>query len=231
MAKRKPKRKPALNRVEKLLRSDGALSVTFVNTAQRKPLASYEDLLAWSVEFGALSPESARRLDALAAEHPGAAAGAFRKGRTLRDRLERIFGALAVAADPAGDDFKPFNAELRRVMGARELDPSGRRWCWGETEDEDLDRMLWPVLYSAAYLLTSKYRGRVRQCALEGCELFFVVRNAGRPRKWCSIACGNRHTSRTHYRRSIRPRREGIQKEKRGRQRARLAGYDDEAED
>ena len=48
MAKRK--RKKPLTLLEKMLRSDGALCATFVNTAsgKRKALESYEDLLAWA---------------------------------------------------------------------------------------------------------------------------------------------------------------------------------------
>lgn len=221
------KRKRALTRIDKLLRSDGALCVTFVNTARRRPIGSYEDLLAWGVEFRALSDESFRRLRDAAAEHPGPAAGAFRKGRALRDRLERMLLALADGGEPEREDFKTFNAELRKAMGARELGPGGQRWSWGEVDGEDFDRMLWPVLYSAARVLTSKVRRRVRRCAREDCGLLFVARSSGRPRKWCGPACLNRSTTRRHYHKTVKPRREQIMRELEGRQRARLAGYDE----
>ena len=54
MAKRK-RRKPAPK--PKLVRQDGALCVTFVNTAnaRRKTLKSYADLLAWGQQSGVLS--------------------------------------------------------------------------------------------------------------------------------------------------------------------------------
>lgn len=221
------RRKRALTRIDRLLRSDGALCVTFVNTPRRQPIGSYDGLLAWSLEVGALAPESARRLAAAAAESPGAAVGVFRRSRTLLGRLERILLALAAGRDPAATDFEPFNAELRRAMGARELEPAGRRWCWGESE-EDLDRMLWPVLLSAARVLTSKDRGRVRRCAQEGCDLFFIARGSGRPRRWCGPACRTRHSSRKHYHQTIKPRRKQIMKALEEKNRARLAGYGDE---
>ncbi|MEE8523251.1 MAG: CGNR zinc finger domain-containing protein [Thermoanaerobaculia bacterium] len=83
----------------------------------------------------------------------------------------------------------------------------GYRWTWGDAGGEDLDRMLWPVLLSAADLLTSRYRERVGQCAGEGCGLIFVTRNSGRPRKWCGVVCRNRNASRKHYRLRVKPKR------------------------
>ena len=35
-----------------MLRADGALCVTFVNSARRQPLETYDDLVAWSVDTG-----------------------------------------------------------------------------------------------------------------------------------------------------------------------------------
>ena len=220
------KRKPALTRIEKLLRSDGALCVTFVNTARRQPLGSYDDLLAWALESRALTADSARRLSAAAAEHPGQADRTFRRARTLLGRLERILGALAAGDAPAASDFKPFNAELRQAMAYRELDPSGRRWSWGDGDGSDLDRMLWPVLYSTALVLTSSRR-RVRRCGHEDCGLLFVARGAGMSRRWCSATCRTRRSSKTHYEKRLKPRRQQWRREAEGRQRARLAGYDE----
>lgn len=216
----KPK---ALTRLQKMLRSDGALCVTFVNTAcdQRKTLASYDDLFAWGVEVGALDPSDAERLTAAAGEHPGNATDVARHAATLRRRLERILLALAERKRPAASDFGPFNSELRRVMSARQLVASGRgyRWTWGETGDDDFDRMLWPVLPSAGVLLASGDREQVRQCPGKGCGLLFVARGAGRHRKWCGITCRNRTNSRDSYRRKHRGESERRKRTRRGRRR------------
>jgi predicted RNA-binding Zn ribbon-like protein len=209
MAKR---RRKALTRMQKLLHSDGALCVTFVNTEApgRGAIESYDDLLAWGVAAGALSATEAERLAAAAAEHPGNAAGAVRRALTLRQRLRRILLALAEGERPAATDFGPFDADLGRAMAARHLaaTPGGYRWAWGDAGGEDLDRMLWPVLLSAAELLTSPGRQRVGQCAGEDCGLFFAARNSGRPRRWCGVACRTRHSSEKHYRLRVKPRRE-----------------------
>ncbi len=218
-----------LTRLQKMRRSDGALCVTFVNTAsaKRRALETYGDLVAWGVETGALSaPDGSRLLDA-AAEHPGAAGGVVRRARTLIRRLERIFVALAAGRRPAAADFEALNAELRRVMSARQLVAThgGYQWSWGELDGEDLDRMLWPVVLSAGNLLVTGDRERVRQCG-EGCGLWFIARGAGRPRKWCGVTCRNRASSKTHYHRKIKPKRAGRKRTKDTANKTRLVGYD-----
>ncbi len=217
-----------MTRLQKLLSADGALSVTFVNTGseKRKSLGSYADLIAWGVETGALSAGDASRLEEAAAEHPGKAGGVVRRARTLVARLKRILLAFAAGGKPAAADLAAFNAELRAALAARELvaTHSGCRWTWGE-RDDDLDRMLWPVLLSAADLLASDALGRLRECAAKGCDLLFVARGGGRPRKWCSRVCGNRATSSRYYYRKLKPKREKGKSEGTAEDKAHLAGY------
>ena len=226
MAKRRrPRRQP----VKRQLVSDGALCVTFVNTAseKRQPLATYEDLLAWGVETGVLAGGDASRLERSAGERPASAADVVRRAQTLRGRLERIFLAVAAGDKPAAADFEAFNGDLGAALSARRILPTtaGHRWAWGDRGGEDLDRMLWPILLSAADLLTSRHGRKLRRCPGKDCGLLFVDRSPGKPRKWCSLTCGNRSTSLKHYRAKIRPRRERQKKESEARQRARLAGY------
>ncbi len=118
----KGKRK-ALTRLEKMLRSDGALCVTFLNTAsaRRKTLETYDDLLRWGVETGDLSDAVAARLAAAAAERPGPANGVVRRGRTLAGRLKRILLAFAGGGKPEAADFAVLTAEIRAALANREL--------------------------------------------------------------------------------------------------------------
>ena len=87
----------ALTRWEKMRRSDGALCVTFVNTAnaKRPGFETFADLVGWGVAIGALSAADRLRLEAAAARHPAAAAAVVRKAAALRRRLERVFVALS----------------------------------------------------------------------------------------------------------------------------------------
>ncbi len=206
--------------------------MTFVNTGsgKRKALESYDDLLAWGVETGALGAEDAARLARAAAARPGLAAGAARRAKTARGRLERILVALAGGGKPAGDDFELFNVELRAALARRRLAAAGDgfRWSWAEAGDEDMGRVLWPVLLSAGELLASGDLRRLRQCPAEGCGLLFVARGGGRPRKWCGIACRDRATSRRHYRKVIKPDRERLKRQMRASIQAKQEGYDDD---
>lgn len=66
-------------RTSALVRRDGALALTFVNTAAggRRPLQGYADLVAWARKHGALSPTEAVRAGRLAAQRPEDAENAF----------------------------------------------------------------------------------------------------------------------------------------------------------
>ncbi len=218
-------KRKALTRLEKMLRSDGALCVTFLNTAsaRRKALETYDDLLRWGVETGDLSDAVAARLAEAAAERPGPANGVVRRGRTLTGRLKRVLLAVAGGGKPEAADFAALNAEIRAALANRELalTPGGCEWSWGDGGGDDLDRMLWPVLSSAGDLLASPEVGRVRQCAAPGCDLLFVARGGGKPRKWCSSGCGNRATSRRHYHRRVKPRRLKIEQQRRAKEKRR----------
>jgi predicted RNA-binding Zn ribbon-like protein len=63
--------------------------------------------------------------------------------------------------------------------------------------------MLWPVVRSAAELLTSDELGRVRECAADNCAWLFLDRSKNRSRRWCDMAvCGNRDKVRRFRQRS-----------------------------
>ncbi len=207
MAKRQAKQQ-----LPELVRRDGALCATFVNSARekRRGFASYAELVAWSVTQGTLSDDQARRLEGLAADRPADAAGIVDRALALRDGLRRILQGLAARQGPPADALVFLNAEVAAVLPIRRLIPVGKgcRWAWGDRDGDDLDRMLWPLVLSAADVLSTKDHRRVRQCAGEDCGLVFIDRTPGSPRKWCSMsACGNRVKALRHYRRVVKPRR------------------------
>ncbi|MCL6613391.1 MAG: CGNR zinc finger domain-containing protein [Firmicutes bacterium] len=81
------------------------------------------------------------------------------------------------------------------------MDDGGFAWKWGG-EGKALDRMLWPVVRSAAELLISGDRERVRECAAEGCGWLFLDASRNTRRKWCAMtSCGNRAKARRYYER------------------------------
>ncbi len=202
-----------------LVRHDGDLCATFVNTSsgKRPPVRSYADLLTWGQRNGALSASDSQRLGRAAGERPDDAAAVFARARELRDLLERILLALAARKAPAGADLEALSDAMGVAFSNRHLVPAdggGWRVDWGDRGGDDLDRMLWPVVSSAVDVLTTKYRHKVYLCASEDCKLILVDRAPGRPRTRCR-RCANLHRSLKHYRTKVKPWREKLRRQRR----------------
>ena len=200
---------PRKNQTE-LVRHDGVLCATFVNTGnpKRKPISTYADLLAWGQRHRVLAAAEAQRLTRLAGERTADAEAVGRRAGELRALVERILLALSKRRTPADADMETLNDALSEVMANRRLVPaeSGFRWAWGDRGGDDLDRVLWHVLLSTADLLSSKFHRKVCRCAGEGCGLILVDRSQGSPRKWCR-RCGTLARSRKHYHTTVKPRK------------------------
>ena len=101
-------------------------------------------------------------------------------------------------------DLTALNAAIAVAYPPLQLVASGAEFAWGWTgAEDDLARMLWPVVRSAAELLTSPLLPRVRGWTDErgcGCLFFDLTRNGSR--RWCSMESGgNRAKARRHYKR------------------------------
>ena len=132
------------------------------------------------------------------------------QAKTLRETIYRIFSAIAHGKRADPDDVRILNSYLGRAMAKIEVqmtdDGYGLGWC----TEELTDKMLYPVVKSAADLLTSEYLPRVRECANEneGCGSMFLDYSKSHSRRWCSMkSCGNKAKSRTYYARHGRPSR------------------------
>ena len=188
--------------------SGGQLCLDFTNTVSgsrrgqpKERLTSYEDLIAWGRQGGVLSEQETRELRQLAARRPTDAAAALEAARTLREAIYRIFLNVNEGRAPEPDDLSALNAALCEESSHVQVRvrPGGFAWAWCD-EDKALDRVLWPVVRSAADLLVSGEVERVRKCAAEDCDwLFFDVSRNNR-RRWCDMkSCGNRAKARRHY--------------------------------
>lgn len=194
--------------------SGGALALDLANTwsdrgrPETDGLHGYGDLLALARQTGSATEGEAARLAARAAREPRAAAAAFARALTLREAVYRIFSAIAAGRPPAEDDLDRLNAELPEALSHLRLAPrgSGFGWAWEapapRAPEPPLDAPLWPILRSAAELLTSDELPRVRECASPSCTWLFVDRSRNRSRRWCSMeTCGNRAKAHRHYQR------------------------------
>jgi len=198
-----------------LVRLDGALALTFVNTGSRRSrgLRDYADLLAWSAEHGALDAAAAGRLGQLAAERPQDAAAGFAAAEQWHALLTRLLNARADRRAPPAEALCELNALDARTAPRRILVPGRGRpeWRWPDDPELDLYRPLWEIALSAATILTSDDYDKVRRCVGEGCGVLFLAKGRGLPRKWCSQkTCGAPFRSRRYYARVTKPQEKAI---------------------
>jgi predicted RNA-binding Zn ribbon-like protein len=193
----------------------GRLCLDFVNTvsgdrhdAPRERLGDYGALISWARQASAIAPEDARRLLSAARSRPADAEAVHRDALLLREALFRIFLAGVEGADPAGDDVARLSATLSRALAHRRLErrEGGYTLAW-DGAGEALDAPLWPVVASAADLLTSDpERERVRICGLHEtreCSWLFMDATRAGTLRWCSMKdCGNKAKARRHYQRT-----------------------------
>jgi len=192
----------------------GRLCLDFANTVSgkrlREPverLRTWSDLVSWGRQTGALGEDLARRLDAEGQRRPGEAAAALRRALDLREALFRIFRSAAEGREPAAEDLEILGSVLSRARSRERLLRVGERYRLVFPEGEaTLDAVLWPVVRSAAELLTSDELARVRICEatpVDGCGWLFLDETRSGTRRWCSMKdCGNRAKARRHYRRT-----------------------------
>lgn len=187
--------------------SGGWLCLDFCNTADgdinhdwNELLASYEDLVAFGRQTGILSPERARYLIEQAALRPGEADDTLKHARSLRYTIYQVFAAVAHSHTP---DLNDFNRELLNVGGRLCVVPRDGGFTWGWVNNEALESVLWPIVWSAGALLVSEQLDRVRECGGENCTWLFVDTSRNHSRRWCDMkGCGNRAKARRHYQRT-----------------------------
>jgi predicted RNA-binding Zn ribbon-like protein len=197
--------------------SGGRLCLDFANTLgdrkQEHPiegLTGYDALVVWALQAGTLAIEEAERLLETAAARPVEAEGVLHRARTLREAIYRIFSATSAGLTPDAQHLDTLNHELSAAMCNVCVVPSesGFRWGWSQDRssqgDMSLDRVLWPVVRSAADLLTSEHElARVKECAAHDCGWLFMDLSKNRSRHWCDMtSCGNRAKARRYYRRT-----------------------------
>ena len=188
----------------------GRLCLDFANTLStrsegqsREYLTDYGQLVAWSQRTGILTGDATGVLLDSAASRPDLAAAALEQAIAVRETIYRVFSATADGREAEGDDLSALNRALHQALVRLEVVPSADtfHWSWVVGQD-DLDYMLWPVVRSAADLLTSDDLLRVRGCARGGCDWLFVDLSKNHSRRWCSMTmCGSRVKARRYYRR------------------------------
>jgi predicted RNA-binding Zn ribbon-like protein len=188
----------------------GVVCLDFVNTVgwrltdrPSEYLRSYEDLLDWGRQAGLLAPEETEGLSRQATLDPQGAQETLSQALALREAIHRAISAAIAGESGVESDLSALNRELSIALSRLRVMPSGGTYGWGWDWSGDggtrLDSPLWPVVQSAAELLTSERLGRVKVCAGEGCGWVFVDESRNGSRRWCdSRDCGNRERVRRH---------------------------------
>lgn len=191
----------------------GQLCLDFANTFTRTEtlnheyLHSYADLIDWSQHVRLLSVAEAEHLRQQAVQSPTEAAATFNRALALRETIYRLFAAAAQQQPPAAEEVTALNGLLAQAPGYVQIGVTDTGFVRQLIQNTTaLDAMLWPIVWSAAELLTSPELRQVRQCARrEGCDWLFVDTSKNSSRRWCSMnLCGSRAKAHRYYQRKRR---------------------------
>ncbi len=183
------------------------LCVRFVNTVdwrddpvrREDSLKSYYDLLRWAQRAGVISPGTANKLAHEANQHPAAAKASFLRAIIVREALAAVLAAAVLHRQPPPEDLKRFNAALGEAGAHLRLAGKGDFHLEWDS-DNRFERVLWPLVRSAADLVTSSARQRLRICEGQGCGWLFLDTTRNGSRRWCNMAvCGNRAKVKRFY--------------------------------
>ena len=179
----------------------------------------YRSLLRWNLRKRQVTLSEAKALVRAARARPEEAEAVRRRAIGLRETLYHLFRALVAGKEPDPRDLAALNAWLPEAMARRRLavaDEMARPADEGGTDGRfeplrwescapagELEAPLWPVVWSAAELLTAGPLDRVRECDNDPCGWLFVDASRNRSRRWCDMRdCGNRVKARRHYART-----------------------------
>lgn len=181
----------------------GARCLDFLNTtedARVERLTSYSEFVIWSKAAGLVDAARQRRLLALAAKQPRAAAKALAAVLEAREALADLFGGSVPRQTPAR---AAINGILARDRFVLQLEPGKAefREHWAP-DGPELRQPLLILLREAAALLSSPVRAHIHCCAGDNCGWFFLDTSRNQSRRWCEMeTCGNKAKARAHYRR------------------------------
>lgn len=189
--------------------SGGNLALDFVNTwgDRARPgtdqLDSFQRVVDFAREAGLMNKSRARTFAAAGKRDNGSASEALRAARRLRESLYGLFSSQVRGCAPEPEDLARVNRCIRSAFPNLEIRTLGEGLAWtGDGASTRLESLLWPIIRSAAELLTSPEIGLVHECEGADCTWLFLDRSRTGQRRWCSMAsCGNRAKARRHYQR------------------------------
>ena len=152
------------------------------------------DLASWGAGLGLISEPETEDLEDWLRGHPQEAQEDLAYVRRFRRVLHGVLRASARGESPDPDSLMEFNRVLAEGQAQRRITPEngGFTWSWAEGRPS-LRRIAWAAAVSAAELLTSEMRSRLKACAADDCGWVFLDHSRNRSRRWCDMSdCGNR---------------------------------------
>lgn len=179
----------------------GRPCLDFVNTLDWRGTAhpveflhTYQDLVAWSLHAGTIAEQDARRLSQKAKIDASRADAIVKSALELREIIYRIFASLAEGLPVAEQDMALFNRYFGTAMQSSQIVQQKEDFVWNTNGNpQKLDWILNPLVRSAADLLVSDERKRVKKCGDPACGWLFLDVSRNLSRRWCDMRdCGNR---------------------------------------
>ena len=178
----------------------GRPCLDFLNTTsgrgtaeRREHLHTFGDLLAWAHHADILGAEDTLALARLARGKPAGARRILAQAIALRETLHVIFEATVQGQQVPADAVVRLNRFIAGAARAAQLAPAeGSLWRWS-ADARRLERPLWPIIRSAAELLTAGPLDRVKMCPGQACGWIFLDQTRNGRRRWCEMqVCGSR---------------------------------------
>jgi predicted RNA-binding Zn ribbon-like protein len=202
-------------------RIGGALCLDFTNTASweadrqtAEHLNDFSDLVRWCTEAALVRQDSAAALVQEPEENTADAEAILAKAKDLRATLYRIFIALSRRQFPVSGDLQLLNEALAETPLRLEVRREKNQFLSERKAVETkFAKLLGPVVWSAAEVLTSGEIDQVKCCASETCGWLFLDNTKNHSRRWCDMAdCGSQAKAKRYYRKKLavsRPLEEG----------------------
>ena len=191
----------------------GEIALDFINTLDNRPLAgrqkelllTYQHLIAWAEQAGAIPHSQYASLFHQAESRPDEAEAVLRSAVELRESLYRVMQSVLKKRPAPAEDLAAFSGILGEALSHVQMKPvrpgRGYRLEWDPGEPH-LESVLWPIVRSASAFLTSLDLAYLRECGDNTCRWMFVDGSKNHSRRWCDMKiCGYRVKARKFYRR------------------------------
>lgn len=194
--------------IETISLDGGSLCLDFINTINDRfvvdpldYLGSGQDLVKWAYRLKITENDTHKKLLKYIDIHPQAASEFLQQAKSIRELIYKIFLSISHNNEIQKEHLVTFNKIIPDYFSKLQIEvKDGSTIESWDYKQEDLHRILAPVLKDAYTLLLEGNRDRIRECPKCG-WLFFDKSKNGR-RRWCSMqTCGSNVKSLEYYRR------------------------------